>query len=104
MNKTACNKGLPVPLSFARKDSFGGESLSRIIGRLGVRFKMFFLFAIVASNIAHAQNTFTNPIKQTGPDPWVIYKNGWYYYMNTIGGTEGEDQLKIWRTKNMAQL
>ena len=51
-----------------------------------------------------AQRTFTNPIKKTGPDPWVIYENGWYYYMNTIGLPEGENEIKLWRTKNIALL
>ena len=48
--------------------------------------------------LAQAQ-TFTNPIKQSGPDPWVLNKNGWYYYMNTTG-----QNLTLWRTKNLAQL
>jgi GH43 family beta-xylosidase len=46
-----------------------------------------------------AQSTFTNPIKNSGPDPWVIYQKGWYYYMNTTG-----NDLRLWRTKNIAQL
>ncbi|MEI9943328.1 MAG: glycoside hydrolase family 43 protein [Chitinophagaceae bacterium] len=46
-----------------------------------------------------AQDTYTNPIKNSGPDPWVILQNGWYYYMNTTG-----NDLKLWRTKNLGQL
>ncbi len=69
--------------------------------------KKFFLFLLVivySASPIFAQKTFTNPLKSTGPDPWVIYQNGWYYYMNTIGGREGENELKLWRTKNMAAL
>ena len=43
--------------------------------------------------------TFTNPIKQSGPDPWVLQKDGLYYYMNTTG-----NNLTLWRTKNLADL
>lgn len=65
---------------------------------------LFFFVIVYAAIPSFAQKTFTNPIKSTGPDPWVIYDNGWYYYMNTIGMPEGENELKLWRTKNMALL
>lgn len=29
--------------------------------------------------------TFTNPVLNQGPDPWVIYWKGFYYYMNSPG-------------------
>ena len=49
----------------------------------------------------HAQqkNTFHNPLLSSGPDPWVTYKDGYYYYMHTMG-----DRLELWKTKNMAFL
>jgi GH43 family beta-xylosidase len=43
--------------------------------------------------------TFTNPLLPTGPDPWVEYKDGFYYYMNTTG-----TNLTVWKTRNMADL
>jgi len=43
--------------------------------------------------------TFTNPLLPTGPDPWVISKNGFYYYMNTVG-----DNLTIWKTRSLPEL
>ena len=43
--------------------------------------------------------TFTNPLLPTGPDPWVIAKDGFYYYMNTVG-----DNLTIWKTRSIADL
>ncbi|CCH02784.1 Alpha-N-arabinofuranosidase [Fibrella aestuarina BUZ 2] len=48
---------------------------------------------------ALAQPTFTNPLKPSGPDPWVLQKDGWYYYMNTTGR-----DLTLWRTQNLADL
>lgn len=48
-----------------------------------------------ASNSA----TFTNPLLTTGPDPWVIVKDGYYYYMNTTG-----TNLTIWKTRSIADL
>lgn len=46
-----------------------------------------------------AQRTFTNPIKPSGPDPWVFQKDGWYYYMNTTGRN-----LTLWKARNVADL
>jgi len=43
--------------------------------------------------------TFTNPLLPTGPDPWVEYRDGVYYYMNTTG-----TNLTLWRTRSMADL
>ena len=33
--------------------------------------------------------TFTNPLLASGPDPWVIFKDGKYYYTNTLGNRIG---------------
>lgn len=43
--------------------------------------------------------TFTNPLLPSGPDPWNIYKDGYYYYTNTL-----HNKLAIWKTKNLADL
>ena len=32
-----------------------------------------------------AQSTFTDPLLQTGPDPWVVWWKGFYYYSNSSG-------------------
>ena len=29
--------------------------------------------------------TFTNPLLPSGPDPWVIYRDGFYYYLHSTG-------------------
>ncbi|PYY20072.1 MAG: glycosyl hydrolase family 43 [Acidobacteria bacterium] len=39
-------------------------------------------------------NTFTNPLLPTGPDPWITYRAGYYYYMNTTG-----ENLRVWKTR-----
>jgi len=44
-------------------------------------------------------STFTNPLLKSGPDPWVIQKDGFYYYMNTQGR-----QVSILKTKALSQL
>jgi GH43 family beta-xylosidase len=46
-----------------------------------------------------ASKQFSNPLLPTGPDPWVIAYNGFYYYMNTTG-----KNLTIWRTRDIAAL
>lgn len=33
---------------------------------------------------AHS-NTFTNPLLESGPDPWVVYWKGFFYYSNSAG-------------------
>jgi GH43 family beta-xylosidase len=45
------------------------------------------------------QPTFTNPLLPSGADPWVTYRDGYYYYMNTTGRN-----LTIWKTQSMANL
>jgi len=51
-------------------------------------------FALVISD-----GTFTNPILPSGPDPWVLKNNNFYYYMNTMG-----DRLSLWKTSEMSEL
>lgn len=50
-------------------------------------------------NINKPLPTFTNPLLKSGPDPWVIQKDGFYYYMNTQGR-----QISILKTKTLSQL
>lgn len=53
------------------------------------------LFAATAT----AQSTFTNPVLDHGPDPWVVRYKGSYFYMNTTG-----KDLQIRKTTDMASL
>ncbi len=41
----------------------------------------------------------TNPLKSSGPDPWVVMRDGWYYYMNSTGSN-----LTIWKTRRIEDL
>lgn len=43
--------------------------------------------------------TFTNPLLPSGADPWAVYHNGFYYYMQTTG-----NRLVLWKTKDLARL
>lgn len=43
--------------------------------------------------------TLTNPLKSSGPDPWVVVHDGWYYYMNSTGSN-----LSIWKTQRIEDL
>lgn len=64
-----------------------------------------FLFTFLT---AFAQNTFTNPILPTGPDPWVVYENGHYYLTRsagtrivlytatTLAGIKGSKPITVW--------
>ncbi|WP_324671536.1 glycoside hydrolase family 43 protein [Hymenobacter sp. GOD-10R] len=44
-------------------------------------------------------SSFTNPLLDNGPDPWVTRHNGYYYYMNTMG-----NRLVIRKTKVLSQV
>lgn len=43
--------------------------------------------------------TFTNPLLPSGADPWAIYHDGYYYYMNSMGR-----RLVIRKTRSLAAL
>ncbi|MFT3935886.1 MAG: glycoside hydrolase family 43 protein [Chitinophagaceae bacterium] len=43
--------------------------------------------------------TFTNPLLPSGPDPYSFYKDGYYYYTNSLG-----NHIGLWKTKNLADL
>src|SRR4051812_1819096 len=60
---------------------------------------LFPLIVVAATFAATTSSTFTNPVLPTGPDPWVEYKDGWYYYMNTTA-----KNLTVWKTRNVADL
>jgi GH43 family beta-xylosidase len=51
------------------------------------------------NNRTAQSETFTNPLLPQGSDPWAIYKDGYYYYMQTTG-----DNLTIWKVRNLADL
>jgi hypothetical protein len=44
-------------------------------------------------------NTFTNPLLDNGPDPWVICWKGFYYYTDTSGRN-----LTLRKTADIADL
>ncbi len=44
-------------------------------------------------------NTFTNPLLSSGPDPWVIQKDGFYYYTHTLG-----NRVALWKVSKIEQL
>ncbi len=61
------------------------------------------LFAFKEDDELHvpfpARTTFTNPLMESGPDPWVEQKDGWYYITHTTG-----KDLRLYRTKKMSEL
>src|SRR5687767_820 len=63
--------------------------------RNSVMTMLLVLFTVVCNG----QPTFTNPLLPSGADPWSIYKDGYYYYTNTIG-----NRIDIWKTKSLSDL
>jgi GH43 family beta-xylosidase len=63
-------------------------------------FKNALLFILFSTSfVAYTQKTFTNPVLPSGPDPWTIYKDGYYYYTNSTS-----NNITLWKTKNIAYL
>lgn len=54
---------------------------------------------ILACCRSFGQDTFTNPLLSSGADPWVVYKDGYFYYTNTLG-----NKINLWKTKKMQDL
>ena len=64
--------------------------------------KLFLWVFICLCTLAWGQggkSTFSNPLLSSGPDPWVEYKDGFYYYMNST-----QTNLTVWKTHNIADL
>jgi GH43 family beta-xylosidase len=59
----------------------------------------FFQCNVHAPSTTRQLSYFTNPLLSSGADPWVIYKDGFYYYMHTTG-----NGLVLWKTKDIAEL
>ena len=52
-----------------------------------------------SAQAASAPHTLINPLKDSGPDPWVVTHNGWYFYMNSTGSN-----LTVWKTRRLEDL
>ncbi len=60
--------------------------------------RWWYVLWLVAGSAA-AQGTLVNPLLPSGADPWITSRNGFYYYMNSMGSS-----LVIWKTKNIGAL
>lgn len=63
------------------------------------RIAYIFYLLLLTSSVFAQNRTFTNPLLPSGADPWVINKDGYYYYTNTTG-----KKLVIWKTKDITSL
>ena len=45
------------------------------------------------------KSEYQNPLKSSGPDPWVYQQDGVYYYMNTTGV-----DIQLWKTTDLGKL
>ncbi len=62
-------------------------------------FLILGLFIAQPMQASNSGSTFQNPLLPSGPDPWVISRDGFYYYMNTTG-----NNLTIWKTRDITDL
>ncbi len=63
------------------------------------RIHTLIVFIFLACSSVAQQKTFTNPLLSSGADPYSFYKDGFYYYTNTLG-----DRIVLWKTKSLAHL
>src|SRR6266700_84597 len=49
--------------------------------------------------VAGPAKTLTNPLLPVGPAPWVEFRDGFYYYMNTT-----VTNLTLWKARSMAEI
>lgn len=61
-------------------------------------WSLFIAVMLVAVQLP-AQKTFTNPILPSGADPYSFYKDGYYYYVNTMG-----NRISVRKTASLANL
>ena len=54
---------------------------------------------VTPTPVADTATTFKNPLLSVGPDPWVVYQDGFYYVLHTTGG-----DVRIYKTKKMSLL
>jgi len=66
------------------------------VGKIGVVVLALCIFGLGQQRSPKA---LTNPLLPVGPDPWVEFKDGVYYYMNTT-----IKNLTLWKTRSMAEL
>ncbi len=65
---------------------------------------MAFVLLVMASSTpllsqAEPSQVLVNPLLPGGPDPWVTFKDGYYYYTNTT-----TRNITLWKTRSMAEL
>jgi GH43 family beta-xylosidase len=48
--------------------------------------------------------TFTNPLLESGPDPWAFYKDGYYYYIKAQKAQNGNRALILMKTQDITAL
>ncbi len=63
-----------------------------------MRYTGIYIIMLV-SLAAFGQETFTNPILPSGADPWVTWKDGYYYYTNTVG-----NRIILYKTEKLHEL
>jgi GH43 family beta-xylosidase len=76
-----------------------GNICLNILTALNTLFLAFLLAGQPAIAQGGKDKTFTNPILPSGADPWITYRNGYYYYTNSLG-----NKITIWKTKDIANL
>lgn len=54
---------------------------------------------LIVNPPAKTDSTFTNPLLSSGPDPWVVQKDSFYYYTHTLG-----NRIGLAKTKAISQL
>jgi GH43 family beta-xylosidase len=71
----------------------------KLFCRVLLMFPIMSVYGNPADSSGVAKKTFKNPLLTSGPDPWVLAKDGVYYYCHTTGRN-----VTLWKTKNLEDI
>lgn len=75
------------------------QSSALVVAMCGALASGAVALAQVPTPAVHAGETFTNPVLDHGPDPWVVYWKGNYYYSNS-----GGSHVALFKTRDITDL
>lgn len=59
---------------------------------------LLMLFSLLGE-VGHTQQFYSNPIRRSGADPWILEKDGYYYFTHTTG-----KNLVLYKTTKFSEL
>lgn len=58
-----------------------------------------FALVVPGCGLARGRESFINPLLPSGPDPWIVQHDGYYYFTDTLG-----DRIALRKTRDLRRL